>query len=508
MARLLIARIFRLQILAFAAVLLLSADRLIAQDSKPLKWGADREGGAPYIFPDPRDPNRDIGFEVDLVKALEKELGRPIVFEQYEFEKLTDGVQRGDIDFALNGLEITPDRAEQVLFSKPYYAFRLQLVQGKNEDRFTSLQGLKDAGGTVGTLANTAASRYLEKRGIKMKTYSGQVEPYKELAQGVVDGVLLDQPIAQYYAKKSQVTPEDPPLRFADPIIGRGYYAIAFKKGNDDLKQEFDAALTRLFESGKLREIYQKWNLWTDGQEEFLPSGTFLEHDQRADDDAPTSTGGYFGLLLQGAWMTVKITFASFALAVLLALPISLCRMYGPGPIRWLATGYIEFFRGIPVILVLIFLYYGLPEIAAAYDLGVSLKLDAFTAAVVGLGISYAAYEAEIYRAGIGSIPDGQWEAADSLGMSKALTFRRIILPQAIRVILPPMTNDLVALFKDSAVVSLIAVVELSKQYMILTKSDSRHLVAISLATATLYLLMSVPLGFLSRYLESRWSHG
>jgi polar amino acid transport system substrate-binding protein len=102
-------------------------------------------------------------------------------------------------------------------------------------------------------------------------------------------------------------------------------------------------------------------------------------------------------------------------------------------------------------------------------------------------------------------VPAGQWEAAAALGMSRTLTFRRIVLPQAIRVILPPMTNDLVALFKDTSVVSVIAVVELTKQYLILTKSTPEMVMEVALATAALYLIMSVPLGYLSRHLEHKW---
>jgi polar amino acid transport system substrate-binding protein len=185
----------------------------------------------------------------------------------------------------------------------------------------------------------------------------------------------------------------------------------------------------------------------------------------------------------------------------LIGLPIALARLYGPPPLQWLATAYVEFFRGIPVLLLLYFLYYGLSAINPAFTLG------PLQAAILGFGLNYAAYEAEIYRAGIGAIPLGQWEAAASLGMPAPLTFRRIILPQAIRTILPPMTNDLVALFKDTSVVSIIGVVELSKQYQILTKSYGGFL-QIGLATAALYLVMSVPLGFLSRRLEKKWSGG
>jgi polar amino acid transport system substrate-binding protein len=128
-------------------------------------------------------------------------------------------------------------------------------------------------------------------------------------------------------------------------------------------------------------------------------------------------------------------------------------------------------------------------------------------AAVLGFGLNYAAYEAEIYRAGIRAVPVGQWEAAASLGMPSGLTFRRVILAQAIRGILPPMTSDFVALFKDTSIVSIIAVEELSKQYQILAKSSQKY-VEIALVTAALYLIMSVPLGHLSRYLEHRWSKG
>ena len=205
----------------------------------------------------------------------------------------------------------------------------------------------------------------------------------------------------------------------------------------------------------------------------------------------------YIGLLLRGAGTTVFITIAGMMLAVAIGLPIATARLYAPGPLRWLAIGYVEFFRGIPVLLLLYFLYFALPDL-------IGVKLDPLSAAILGFGLNYAAYEAEIYRGGIQSVPVGQWEAAASLGMSPLLTFRRIILPQSVRVILPPMTNDFIALFKDTSVVSIISVVELSKQYQILTKTYGGFL-EIGLTTAVLYLVMSVPLGYLSRHLEQRW---
>ncbi len=289
------------------------------------------------------------------------------------------------------------------------------------------------------------------------------------------------------------------------PAIAPGYYAIAFRKDQEPLAAQFDAALDRLASQGQLRQIYEKWHIWNKHQEQLL--GGEKVDDFLRESGRQWTFRRYFPLLLEGAVMTVRLTFLSMLLAMALALPIAVMRLYGPAPLRLLATVYVEFFRGIPVLLLLYFLYFGLPVIAETYGLPLSLKLQPVMAAILGFGLNYAAYEAEIYRSGIASIPVGQWEAGASLGMTRLHTFRRIILPQAVRVILPPTTNDLVALFKDTSIVSIIAVEELTKQYQILAKSSLKYL-EIGVVTALLYLLMSVPLGHLSRYLERRWGRG
>ncbi len=463
----------------------------------PLLWAADAEGGAPYIFKDPKNPDRNIGFEVDLAEALSRELGRPIRFEQYDYKSLIPGLQRGDFDLAMNGLEITADRKAKVLFGRPYYVFQLQLVTRADEGRFNSLKGLKALGGAVGTLEDTAAERLLDSLGIAKRVYDGQVEPYRDLILRRTDAVLLDLPIAIYYARPN------PRLKFAGKPVAKGYYAIAFRQGNTALAGEFDSALGRLLERGDLRRIYEKWDLWNEDQDALVSASA---EDVVTESRRLWTFNRYSPLLARGAWVTVYLSVTSMLLAVLMGLPVALSRLYGPRPLMMLATGYVEFFRGIPVLLLLYFLYYGLADLSGFYGMGF-LKLAPLHAAILGLGLNYSSYEAEIYRAGIGSIPSGQWEAAASLGMPGALTFRRIILPQAIRVILPPMTNDFVALFKDTSIVSMIAVVELSKQYQILSKSSMKYL-EIGLLTAALYLVMSVPLGYLSRRLERRWGKG
>jgi len=509
--------------LLLLAVFLLGGFALSAHDStvsqdKPLAgqkltWGADCNGGIPYVIKDPQGRMRDdepdgpvTGFEADLRDALEKELGCRIVFRQLKFENLYRELDQGNCDFAMNGLEIIPENQDRALFSKPYYLYQQQLVIRIDETGFSTLEQCRDKGFTVGTLTGSAAVRVLKERGFKdeqIKQYDDQDGLYKDLSLGRgLRAVVFDLTAAIYYAapdphlKFGQAIPG---LKFAGQPFAPGYYGIAVKKDNDQLALQLSSAIDRLRESGELKGILAKWDLWnTDQYQLYLQYGP-----DRTTVKELWTFDLYFPMLLAGAYWTVFITIFGFALAMLLGLPLSLMRLYGPWPLKTAATVYVEFFRGIPVLLLLYFLYYGLGAFSVDWGLPL-LKLDPYQAAILGFGLNYAAYEAEIYRAGIGSIPAGQWEAAASLGMSTPLTFRRIILPQAVRVILPPMTNDLVALFKDTSVVSIIAVTELSTTYQILTKSGGGY-VQIGLCTAALYLVMSVPLGHLSRYLEKRW---
>ncbi|MBI2391708.1 MAG: ABC transporter permease subunit [Deltaproteobacteria bacterium] len=463
--------------------------------SARLRWGADAEGGAPYVLRDPKAPDKVIGFEVDLAEALSREVGEPIDFVQYEFGSLLPGLERGDLDLAMNGLEITPDRVQRVRFSRPYYVYRLQLVVRADDARFAGFDACAAAKCVVGTLGDTAAERLLDARGVAKRVYDGQAEPYRDLGLSRLDAVLLDVPVATYWARP------DPKLRFVGEPFARGLYAIAFRKDREALAVRFDGAIERLAARGELERIYKKWSLWYDEQRSLGALGAADESARTWGEESARAwtPARYLPLLLQGALTTILIAVVSMVLAVLLGLPIAVARMWGPWPVRWLATAYVELFRGVPVLLLIFFLYYGLPTLG--------VKLSAISAAILGFGLNYAAYEAEIYRAGIASIPVGQWEAAASLGMGRRLTFRRVILPQAFRVVLPPMTNDFVALFKDTSLVSVIAVVELTKQYQILAKSSMKYL-EMGAVTAALYLLIAVPLGAWSRRLEARASKG
>ena len=197
--------------------------------------------------------------------------------------------------------------------------------------------------------------------------------------------------------------------------------------------------------------------------------------------------------------MTVLLASLAMPLAILVGLSIAVGRLYGPKFLRPPLGWYVEVVRGTPLVLQLYLIFFLLPE------WGVSMP--AFWAAIIGLAINYSAYEAEIYRAGLQAIPRGQMEAALSLGMSKWLALRRIIVPQAVRIVIPPVTNDFIALFKDTAVCSVITVVELSKEYYIHARSTGA-VVELGLVTALLYLAMSYPLSIFVSRMERRLAEG
>jgi polar amino acid transport system substrate-binding protein len=453
-----------------------------------LKWGADAEGGAPYVFPDPQHPDRLIGFEAELADALAKELGVRAQMVQNQWDNLVPALQRGDFDLILNGFEISDEHRQQIAISRPYYVYSQQIVTRKNTDGLTRLELLK--GKSVGTLSGSVAQRLLEQLGgVDIRIYPGQVEPLRDLNNRRVDAALLDLPIVIYYL------PKEPGLKRSGDPFAPGYYGIGIRTKDESLLAALNQAIGKLQANGTLEEIYSSYGLWDTNQSRLKDY-----HEEKLASQKRISTlrewPKYLPRLLKGALITVELSVVSMILAVVLGLGLALVRLYGAAPLRWLATIYIEVIRGTPLLIQLYLIYYGLPEL-------VGLKLNPFVAAVLGLGLNYAAYEAENYRAGIQGIPRGQMEGALALGMPRWLALRCIIIPQAVRLVIPPVTNDFIALFKDSSLVSVITMVELTKEYGMIATETYDYL-GIGLMTAALYFALSYPASLFANYLERK----
>jgi His/Glu/Gln/Arg/opine family amino acid ABC transporter permease subunit len=203
--------------------------------------------------------------------------------------------------------------------------------------------------------------------------------------------------------------------------------------------------------------------------------------------------------LIEAAGNTLRMTALAFVLAFVVGLLLALAKLSPIAPLRLFATSYIEVMRGIPSLAILFLIYFGLADFG--------LIFDAFPAAVIGFGLNGAAYMAEIFRAGILSIHGGQMEAALTVGMTPLSAMRWVILPQALRVVLPPLANFGIALLKDTSVASIISAPELMLRARDLASSSFLPMEVFLLAAA-IYLVMSLPIAFLTRRLEARFSRG
>ena len=465
--------------MAIGLVVLLAASglaRIRAQGE--VRWAGDLQGGEPYVFRDPRNPATLVGFEVELMEALAKKLAVRERFVQNDWSNLVPSLERGDFDLICNGLEDTEALRQRILLSRPYFHFAEQLVVRRGSTLRT-LDALR--GHRVGTLASSLAHQILRAHPeIEIVLYGGQEEPYRDLQLGRTDAVLLDSVIAARYGLTK------PDLELADPDVARGTYVIGMRKGDEDLRDAVDAALSQLGASGELTRIFTKWR---------LPELPATGHPVAPEQPPPATFDQAQVMLFFGAaGVTLGLTLAGMALAIPLGLLLALSRLYGRAPARFLSHAYIEVFRGTPVLLQLYILYYGIAPL---------VHFSAPAAAILGLGLNYGAYEAEVHRAALQAIPTGQGEAAAALGMSRGQALRLVLLPQALRTALPAMTNDLIALLKDSSLVSVITVVELTKQ-MTITAVDVRSWALPGALCAALYFAMSYPLARLAARLEAR----
>ncbi len=483
-------------------VLLLAAP--VAASAQELVWAADAEGGAPYTFPDPRDPAHIIGFEVDLANALAARMELKPRFVQNQWDGLVPGLERGEYDVVINGLEITPQRAERIHFSNPYFYSTLTITRRIDDPRIQRAEDLR--GLTVGVLKVTYAERYVQDLGnVTVRSYDGQVQPFIDLALARLDAVVMDTPIALYYAA-------GPHVKNIELPAARMTFGIGIRKSDTKLLQQIDTALESLKLDGTLRKIYTNWGIYNAATAQAFgdPEPVSNENAERYRDylDAVRTEHTfkerlgqykqYLPLLLQGALVTLEISALSMAIAIGLGLFMAVLRVFGPPVAAWPVLAFIEVIRGTPLLIQLFIIFYGLPSIG--------IRFSPLWAAVIGLGLNYAAYEAENYRAGIQSIPRGQLDAALALGLTRVQTIRKIVLPQAVRLVIPPVTNDFIALLKDSSLVSVITMVELTKMYGQLAATNYDY-IGIGLLTAAIYFVLGLPIARLSRLLEARLAY-
>jgi len=466
------------------------------------RWAGDSEGGAPFVEADPAHPDEVAGFDVEVAALMARGLGRPPRFIMITFTSIAQSIERGDAEIGLSGIEDTAARRASFSPTIPYYEFREVLsVRDADRARFRTLADLR--GRRVATLGGTIAYELLRRAehddGLSAVSYDDDVHPFADLVIGRVDAVLLDNVLAERRHRAMTgftIQPE---------TVAVGHYVGLLSAQNAALRDRINEILKDAMRDGTLERIFRKWLVWNDDQPalyrkllagDTVPPVTGL--DTTAGAAARSSWAAaveYLPSLLRASLVTITLSCLSMATAVTLGVLIASGRVYGNRLARAALIGYVELIRGTPVLLQLFVLYYG---IAAA------IKLPAFAAAFLGLALNYAAYESEIYRGALEAVSPGQLEAARTLGLNERQVLTLIRGPQAFRLALAPMTNDFIALLKDSSLVSVLTVMELTKETQIFATNIGSWVVPGSMCAA-LYLAMSLPLAALARRLEQRW---
>jgi His/Glu/Gln/Arg/opine family amino acid ABC transporter permease subunit len=477
------------RIAAIILLLLLSPAALLAQGGlQRVKQSGELRIGTDATYPPFESVEGEVfsGFDIDLATAIARELGVKPRFINASFDGIFPALQNGTFDIVISSVTITDERKKQMLFTDPYYdSGNMVVVQAAN----SSIKSVNDlAGKTVGVQINTTAQFDLEKRpGVIVKQYNTIDLALLDLQNGRIDAVVGDAPIVRYMIAKSFRSLKTTGEPFTEEKFG-----IAVGRRNQDLVNAINAAMKKIRDTGEYANLDQKY--FGAPAQEALKQEAATQPEPKAFDTGLARR--LLPLFLAGVWMTAKLAFFALLFGLPIGLLLALSRVQPVKFLRAPAAVYVEFMRGTPLLVQILFIYFVLPYFG--------IFVPAFLSGVVALTMNCAAYVAEIFRAGIQSIDAGQMEAARSLGMSHWQAMKRIILPQTFRRVVPPLTNEAIALLKDSSLVSVIGLTELARTGQELASRYAAPLTIWPLV-ALLYLLLTFPLTRVSEYLERRW---
>ncbi|CAN5636737.1 ABC transporter substrate-binding protein/permease [soil metagenome] len=456
------------------------------------------------------------GFDVDVAEGIAKSLGVKLRWIDQEWSGVLGSLESGKADLVMAGVTITKERKEKgYLFSRPYYLSGQVIARRKGDARISKPIDLKDK--VVSVQAETTGQFAVEKLGVP-KSHQLRFDQIQEglldLRNGKSDACVGDLPTIKAILRDGY-----PELELAGPVFVKENLGIVAWKGNEALISQVNRALDAMMVDGSYARLYKKWieeDLTIDDLGELddqkdagskVPEAKEAATAQPIAANTKTRSGSAFTFrwdlfrealptLARGAILTLELTAVSLVFGVAGGLILALVRISPAKLFRPFATAYVEVVRGTPLLMQIYVIYFVLPAIG--------IGLSSFVAGVLALSLNAAAYTSEILRAGIESIDSGQMEAARSLGMTHRLAMRWVILPQTIRRVLPPLTNEAVALLKDSSLVSVVAIAALMRSGKeIATNSGSPT--TVYLTVAVFYLAMTLPLTWLVRRLEAKW---
>lgn len=443
---------------------------------------------APFVFQN--DQSKYTGIDMELIKAIAKDQGFTLEISNPGFDAAVSDVQNGNADGMIAGMTVTDARKATFDFSDPYYTTN-SILAVQDNSKISSYEDLK--GKTVGVKNGTASQTFLEenksKYGYKIKTFSDGASMYDSLNSGSVAAIMDDEPVIKYAIKQGR--------KFKTPIEGTPSGQIAFavqKDSNPELIEMFNNGLANLKESGEYQKILDKY-LSSDSEE--TTDSTSV--------DETTIWGllqNNYKQLLSGLGVTIALALLSFAIAMVIGIIFGMFSVSPYKWLRWTAEIFVDVIRGIPLMILAAFIFWGIPNLIESMT-GHQSPINDFLAGTIALSLNAAAYIAEIVRGGIQAVPAGQMEASRSLGISYSKTMRKIILPQATKLMLPNFVNQFVIALKDTTIVSAIGLVELFQTGKIIIARNYQSFKMYAIL-AVFYLVIITLLTRFAKQLEKR----
>ena len=443
---------------------------------------------APFVFQN--DQSKYTGIDMELIKAIAKDQGFTLEISNPGFDAAVSDVQNGNADGMIAGMTVTDARKATFDFSDPYYTTN-SILAVQESSNISSYEDLK--GKTVGVKNGTASQTFLEenksKYGYKIKTFSDGASMYDSLNSGSVAAIMDDEPVIKYAIKQGR--------KFKTPIEGTPSAQIAFavqKDSNPELIEMFNNGLANLKESGEYQKILDKY-LSSDSEESTESTSV----------DETTIWGllqNNYKQLLSGLGVTIALALLSFAIAMVIGIIFGMFSVSPYKWLRWTAEIFVDVIRGIPLMILAAFIFWGIPNLIESMT-GHQSPINDFLAGTIALSLNAAAYIAEIVRGGIQAVPAGQMEASRSLGISYSKTMRKIILPQATKLMLPNFVNQFVIALKDTTIVSAIGLVELFQTGKIIIARNYQSFKMYAIL-AVFYLVIITLLTRFAKQLEKR----
>ena len=433
---------------------------------------------APFIY---QLDGKNVGIDMDLLQAIAANQGFEVEVKTLGFDAALQAVQAGQADGVIAGMSITDERKQVFDFSDSYYESGVQMAVAENSD-ITSYEDLE--GQTVavktGTVGYDFAQELSEKVGFEVNAFQDSADMYNDVATGNSAATFEDAPVLQFGIASGNV-----PLKIVtDPEPGADYGFAVLKGQNAELLQMFNDGLQNAKDTGVYQMIIDRY--------------LAIDEAEGGGSSFWSLIGASMPTLLHGLLLTLLATALAIFFAMILGIVFGILKLSRNVVLRQLASAYVNIFRGTPVLVQAFFFYFGVPAVTGQ-------PLDALTAGVITLSLNAGAYITEVVRGGVQSVDPGQMEAARSLGMGWGASMRRVVMPQAFKIMTPNLINQFIITLKDTSLLSVLGFAELTYQGRIVIASTFRSF-EIWIVVGAMYFIVIWLLTVLSNWFDRKFN--